>query len=90
LQAMAPADLWAASGAVVLLLALLLLGRVHLWLQGFLLTPLLVLLARIAPDAADAKNVQAMLLASCLVFAFTVLGKWMLWTLRPDAGRVHA
>ena len=90
LQAMAPTEFWTAAGAVGLLLALLLLGRVHLWLQGFLLTPLLVVLAGNAPDAADTKNVQAMLLASCLVFAFTVLGKWMLWTLRPDAGRVHA
>jgi hypothetical protein len=79
-----------AGFAVALLLALLLLGRRHLWLQGFLLAPLLVLIAVPGTARSEATHMAATMLASGLVFAFTVLGKWMLWTLRPDAGRVHA
>jgi len=30
------------------------------------------------------------LLACAVVFVFSLLGKWVLWTLRPDAGRVPA
>jgi Fusaric acid resistance protein-like len=76
--------------AIGLLLAILTLGRRRSWVQGFLLTPLLLLFAAHDPVEPDATYLQAMLLASVLVFMFTVLGKWMLWTLRPDAGRVHA
>jgi hypothetical protein len=39
---------------------------------------------------ADVTHMAATMLASGCVFAFTVLGKWMLWTLRQDSGRVHA
>jgi hypothetical protein len=76
--------------AVALLLALLLLGRKHPWLQGFLLAPILVLIAVPVTAGADVTHMTATMLASGFVFAFTVLGKWMLWTLRPDSGRVHA
>jgi hypothetical protein len=76
--------------AMGLLLALLLLGRKHLWLQGFLLAPMLVLIAVPVAADGDVRHMAATMLASGLVFAFTVLGKWMLWLLRPDSGRVHA
>jgi hypothetical protein len=76
--------------AMGLLLALLLLGRKHLWLQGFLLAPMLVLIAVPVTADGDVRHLAATMLASGLVFAFTVLGKWMLWMLRPDSGRVHA
>ena len=79
-----------AAWAGCLLLALLLLGQRQAWVQGFLLAPLVVLLAGRDATAGDAIYLHAMLLASALVFAFTVLGKWMLWTLRPDEGRVPA
>jgi hypothetical protein len=79
-----------AACAISLLLAMLTLGRGRSWVQGFLLTPLLLLFAAHDPVEPHAGYLQATLLASVLVFLFTVLGKWMLWTLRPDAGRVHA
>ena len=72
------------------MLALLLLGQRQAWVQGFLLVPLVVLLAGRDATAGEAVYLHAMLLASALVFAFTVLGKWMLWTLRPDEGRAPA
>jgi len=79
-----------AACAVGLLFAILTVGRRRPWVQGFLLTPLLLLFAAHDPVAPFANYLQATLLASVLVFMFTVLGKWMLWTLRPDSGRVHA
>jgi hypothetical protein len=79
-----------AACAIGLLFAILTLGRDRSWVQGFLLTPLLVLFAVHAPVEPAASYLQAMLLATVLVYVFTVLGKWMLWTLRPDSGRVHA
>jgi hypothetical protein len=79
-----------AACAIGLLLAMLTLGRGRSWCRALLLTPLLLLFAAHDPIEPDASYLQATLLASVLVFLFTVLGKWMLWTLRPDAGRVHA
>lgn len=79
-----------AACAIGLLLGVLTVGRRRPWVQGFLLTPLLVLFAAHDPVAPNASYLQAALLVSVLVFAFALLGKWMLWTLRPDAGRVHA
>ena len=79
-----------AACAIGMLLAILTLGQQRSCVQGFLLTPLLLLFAANNPFEPDASYLQATLLASVLVFMFTVLGKWMLWTLRPDAGRAHA
>ena len=75
-----------ASCAVVLLLGLVLSGRGRPWLQGFLFTPVLVLLASDDRNYASADYLQATLVAFAVVALFTVLGKWVLWTLRPDAG----
>jgi hypothetical protein len=75
-----------AACAVVLLLGLVLSGRGRPWLQGFLFTPVLVLLASDDRNHASAEYLQATLVAFAVVAVFTVLGKWVLWTLRPDAG----
>jgi hypothetical protein len=75
-----------AACAVVLLLGLVLSGRGRPGLQGFLFTPLLVLLASDDRNYASAEYLQATLVAFAVVALFTVLGKWVLWTLRPDAG----
>jgi hypothetical protein len=73
-------------GAGVLLVTLLLADRRHAWLQSFLLTPVLMLLVEPHHHAHAGRFVQPALLAFAAVAAFSVLGKWMLWTLRPDAG----
>lgn len=75
-----------AACAIVLLLGLVTAGRDRAWLQGFLLTPVLVLLASDDRNYASLHYLQAMLVAFVVVALFTVLGKWVLWTLRPDAG----
>jgi hypothetical protein len=75
-----------AACAVVLMLCLVVAGRGRPWLQGFLFTPVLVLLASDDRNHAATDYLQATLLAFAVVAAFTVLGKWVLWTLRPDAG----
>jgi hypothetical protein len=77
-----------AACAIVLLLAIVMSGRDRAWLQGFLFTPVLVLLAADEKNYASAHYLQASLLAFMVVGVFTVLGKWVLWTLRPDAGHV--
>jgi hypothetical protein len=73
---------------LALLLALLTLGRSRADVQDFLLTPFLVLLAAGATDSTYDLNVGGTLIAFVIVAAFTVLGKWVLWTLRPDTGHV--
>ena len=75
-----------AACAVVLMLCLALAGRDRPWLQGFLFTPVLVLLASDDRNHASADYLQATVAAFAVVAVFTVLGKWVLWTLRPDAG----
>jgi hypothetical protein len=79
-----------AACAVVLMLCLVLAGRGRPWLQGFLFTPVLVLLASDDRNHASAEYLQATLVAFAAVAVFTVLGKWVLWTLRPDAGHATA
>jgi hypothetical protein len=79
-----------AACAVVLMLCLVLAGRGRPWLQGFLFTPVLVLLASDDRNQASAEYLQATLVAFAAVAVFTVLGKWVLWTLRPDAGHATA
>lgn len=74
--------------AVTLLLALLTLGRGRPNVQDFLLTPVLVLLTAGSTAYAFDLNVAGTFIAFLIVAAFTVLGKWVLWTLRPDTGHV--
>lgn len=78
---------------IVLCLSLLLFasGRRAPALQTFLLTPIVVLFASHQPAYPDGMEyLRETLLACAFVFAFSVLSKWVLWTLRPDAGRVTA
>jgi hypothetical protein len=75
-----------AASAVVLLLALVVGGRNRPWLQGFLFTPVLMLLASDERNYGSAHYIEATLLAFVLVTLCTLLGKGVLWTLRPDAG----
>jgi hypothetical protein len=72
--------------ALLLVLGMLALGRVRGGWQGFLLTPVLVLLVAADTGYSSGLQVQATLLAFATVATFAVLGKWVLWTLRPDAG----
>jgi hypothetical protein len=73
--------------AIVLLLGLVASVRGHAWLHGFLLTPVLVLLAADGRNYASVHFFQATIVAFIVVAVCTVLGKWVLWTLRPDTGR---
>jgi len=83
------AEPWLQGGlAVTLLLALLTLGRGTPDVQDFLLTPVLVLLVAGPTAYAFDLNVAGAFVAFLIVATFTVLGKWVLWTLRPDTGRV--
>ena len=72
--------------ATVLLLGLVSSIRDRAWLHGFLLTPVLMLLAADDRTHASAHFLEATLAAFVVVALFTVLGKWVLWTLRPDTG----
>lgn len=74
--------------ATALLLALITFGRGRANLQDFLLTPVLVLLVAGHTDYSSGVYVEGTLIAFAIVSTFTVLGKWVLWTLRPDNGHV--
>jgi hypothetical protein len=76
---------------IVLSVLVMIAGRRWTWSRGFLLTPILVLLISPQPalDAA-VPYLPPTLLACAGVFTLAVLGKWLLWTLRPDVGRVTA
>lgn len=72
--------------AVVLLVAMLAMGRQRTHWRGFLLTPILVLLVGVDSEFAPVRFLEATVLAFAFVAVFTVLGKWVLWTLHPDSG----
>jgi hypothetical protein len=56
--------------------------------QATLFAPLAVSLTVYAgPHPVAADYLDAVVLAALVVFVATLLGKWVLWTLRPDAGR---
>jgi len=76
---------------IVLLVLVMIAGRRWAWSRGFLLTPILVLLVSPQPALDTAvPYLPPTLLACAGVFTLAVLGKWLLWTLRPDVGRVTA
>ena len=79
-----------ASCAGVLLLALVLAGRERPWLHGFLFTPVLVLLAADDRNYPPEHYIGGALLAFGAVAVITLLGKGVLWTLRPDSGHAVA
>jgi len=86
------ADPQVRAGIVVLLAFMLFTGaRRSPLLHAYFFTPVIVLFAMHQPAYADGiAYVREALLACTVAFSVGVLGKWMLWTLRPDAGRVHA
>lgn len=92
LLAAAIEDSWLRVGAAVLLLVpLLLAGPNRPALQSFALTPIaLLLVGDSTPGGPDGDYLNTTLLSCLLVFAIAILGKWMLWTLRPDAGQARA
>lgn len=79
-----------AACAGVLLLALVMGGRDRPGLHGFLLTPVLVLLAADDYNHHPGAYLGGALLAFAAISAITLLGKGVLWTLRPDAGHAAA
>jgi uncharacterized membrane protein YccC len=78
------------SLAALLTVLLLIAGRRRAWLYSFLLTPIFVLASPPPVFASGIESVPPILLACAGVVACAVLGKWVLWTLRPDGGRVTA
>lgn len=81
-----PDPMFRLTGAVVLLVALLSMGPQRSHWRGFLITPILVLLVAVDREYEPARFLEATVLAFVFVAVFTVLGKWVLWTLRPDTG----
>jgi Fusaric acid resistance protein-like len=80
-------------GVIALSLAMMLFtaGRRAPALQTFLLAPIIVLFATHQPAYPDEiQYLRETLVACAVVFTFSLLGKWVLWTLRPDTGRVPA
>jgi len=39
---------------------------------------------------APLEDLQAAVLACCVVFGVAMLGQWLLWTIRPDRGHAPA
>jgi hypothetical protein len=74
------------TAAVVLTVAMLTVGPHRSHWRGFLLTPLLVLLVAVDSRYEPGQFLEATAFAFVIVAVFTVLGKWVLWTLRPDHG----
>ena len=74
-----------------LLLLMLTVGRRTASLQALLLTPAAVLLVQHHNlEITVAEYLGAAFVASAIVFVSTLLGKWVLWTLRPDSGHAAA
>lgn len=69
-------------------LVLLVVGPHHRWLRALLVTPLLILVVGHDGDYAAMDYLQSAFYACAVVFAFVLLGQWLLWTIRPDPGRV--
>lgn len=67
--------------------ALLAAGPSHRWLRALLITPLLILVVGHQPDHVAVDYLRSAFLAFTVVFAFALLGQWLLWTIRPDPGR---
>lgn len=71
-------------------LLILVLGPRRRWLRALLNTPFLILVAGRHTDYATMDYLRSAFLACAVVFAFALLGQWLLWTIRPDPGRATA
>ena len=69
-------------------LAVLVAGPRRRWLRALLLTPMLMLVAGHDADHTPMEYLRVAFYACSAVFAFALLGQWLLWTIRPDPGRV--
>jgi hypothetical protein len=79
------------AATALLLVPLLNAGSERPALQSFALTPIALLLDGDAiPGGPGGDYLNATLLSCLLVFVVAILGKWMLWTLRPDSGHARA
>jgi hypothetical protein len=72
---------------VVVGLLILVLGPRHRWYRALLNTPFLILVVGHHADHVAAVYLSSAFLACAVVFAFALLGQWLLWTIRPDPGR---
>ena len=79
----AQAVLLVAIGFVVLVA-----GPRRRWLRALLFTPMLMLVGGHHGDDVALDYLRSAFLACAVVFAFVLLGQWLLWTIRPDPGRV--
>jgi len=76
---------------VVVSLLMLVVGQSRRWVRALLLTPFLMLVVGHPLDhAAPLDYLGSAVLACAVVFAFALLGQWLLWTIRPDPGCVPA
>jgi len=71
---------------VVVSLLILVAGQSRRWLRALLLTPFLMLVVGHQLDHAPLDYLRSAALACAVVFAFALLGQWLLWTIRPDPG----
>jgi hypothetical protein len=85
----------APTARVILLIGFALLVFVmadrHRWMPAFMLTPIVALFVRHPGGVDPLIESLHLVLPSCAVaFGCALLGKWLLWSLRPDTGRVVA
>ena len=71
---------------VVVALLMLVAGQNRRWVRALLLTPLLMLVVGHQPDHVPLDYLRSAFAACAVVFAFALLGQWLLWTIRPDPG----
>lgn len=67
---------------------MLVVGQGRRWVRALLLTPFLMLVVGHQPDHAPLDYLRSAFFACSVVFAVALLGQWLLWTIRPDPGRV--
>ncbi len=73
---------------VVVSLIMLVAGHDRRWVRALLLTPFLMLVVGHQLDHAPLDYLRSASLACAVVFAFALLGQWLLWTIRPDPGSI--
>jgi hypothetical protein len=71
-------------------LALLSLSHQHRWIKRLLVTPMLVLMLSPGGSQSVLEYLNSATLACAVVYGSALLGQWLLWTLRPDPGRIAA
>ena len=75
---------------VIVGLLILVVGPRRRWVRALLVTPLLMLVVGHQDDHVPLEYLSSAFLACAVVFAFALLGQWLLWTIRPDPGSIPA